>query len=52
MTGGKETAVDVTRSLEKELEVSVHVNTVCTSLYAKGLGVIVKPKKPHLTAKN
>ncbi|KAJ2606117.1 hypothetical protein H4R99_000670, partial [Coemansia sp. RSA 1722] len=52
MTGSKETVVDVTRSLEKKLKVSVHVNTVRTALYAKGLGVIVKPKKPHLPAKN
>ncbi|KAJ2237801.1 hypothetical protein IWW45_000689, partial [Coemansia sp. RSA 485] len=42
----------VTRSLKEELEVSVHVNAVCNALHAKELDVIVKPKKPHLSAKD
>ena len=50
--GGKETAVDVARSLKEELGVSVHVDTVRNALHAKGLGAIVKPKKPLLSAKN
>jgi len=50
--GGKETAVDVAKSLREELGVSVHVDTVCNVLREKGLGTIVKPKKPNLSPKN
>jgi len=51
-TGGKETAIDVAKSLKEELGVSVHVNTVRNVLHEKGLGAIVKPNKPNLSPKN
>ncbi len=51
-TGGKETAVDVAKSLKKDLEMSVHVNTVRNALHEKGLGAFVKPEKPNLSPKN
>jgi len=50
--GGKETAVDVAKSLKEDLGVSVHVNTVRNALHEKGLEAIVKPKKPNLSPKN
>ncbi|KAJ1727525.1 hypothetical protein LPJ72_005902, partial [Coemansia sp. Benny D160-2] len=52
MTGGKEMAVDVARSLEEELGVPVHVNTVHNTLYTKGMNTIAKPKKLHLSPKD
>src|SRR5271169_5015581 len=51
-TGGKVTAVDVAKSLKKDLEMSVHVNTVRNALHQKGLGAFVKPEKPNLSPKN
>jgi len=51
-TGGKETAVDVAKSLRDDLGVSVHVDTVRNALHDKGFGAIVKPKKPNLSPKN
>src|SRR5262249_11693600 len=51
-TCGKETAVDVVKSLKKDLIVSVHVDTVQNALHEKGFGAIVKPKKPNLSPKN
>ena len=51
-TGGKETAVDVAKPLKEDLGVSVHVDTVRNALHEKGLGAIVKPKKPYLSPKN
>ena len=50
--GGKETAVEVADSLKKELNVSVDARTVRNALVEKGLGAIVKPKKPNLSSKN
>lgn len=50
--GGKETAVDVARSLQENLGVSVHVDTVRNALRKEGLSSIVKPKKPYLSPKN
>ena len=50
--GGKETAADVARSLQENLGVSVHVDTVRSALHKEGFGSIVKPKKPNLTPKN
>jgi transposase len=50
--GGKETAVDVKRSLENDIGVSVCNNTVRNVLRDMGIGSIVKPKKPYLSPKN
>jgi len=50
--GGKETAMDVRRSLENDVGVSVCNNTVCNALREMGVGSIVKPKKPYLSPKN
>jgi transposase len=50
--GGKETAVDVRRALEKDVGVSVCNNTVRNVLKNMGIGSIVKPKKPYLSPKN
>ena len=49
---GKETAVDVANSLREDIGVSVHVDTVRNALHEKGLGAIIKPKKPNLSPKN
>ena len=51
-TGRKETAVDVKKSLENEVGVSVSDDTVRRAMKLSGLGAIVKPKKPHLSSKN
>lgn len=50
--GGKENAVQVTKSLETELNKFVNAQTVRRALKSCGLGAIVKPKKPFLSAKN
>ena len=50
--GGRETAVEVAKDLEHELGLPVDANTVRRILKEKGLGPIVKPKKPHLSPKN
>jgi hypothetical protein len=50
--GGKESAVDVARSLEGELGVSVHAQTVQNALHDKGMGAFVKPEKPNLSLEN
>ena len=50
--GGKETAVDVATSIQKDRGNSVSVQTVRNVLSSKGLAVIVKPKKPLLRPSN
>src|SRR5690349_8911669 len=50
--GGKETAVEVAKELERNLGVSAHVDTVRNARHEKGLGAIVKPKTPNLSLKD
>jgi len=50
--GGKESAVDVAKSLKENLGVSVNAQTVRNVFQEKGLGSFVKPKKPNLSPKN
>jgi transposase len=50
--GGKETAFEVRKSLVSDVGVSVSTDTVRRALKEAGLGAIVKPKKPYLSAKN
>ena len=44
--------MEVKKSLENDVGVSVSANTVRRALKDSGLGAIVKPKKPHLSPKN
>lgn len=50
--GGKENASQVQEVLRENLDVLVSKPTVRRALNEAGLGSFVKPKKPHLSAKN